>query len=288
MNPNPLHAQKNPEQSIDASVGELGWYLFGITLCDVASQLTTNLTVDGGVSLLIVGQGRLAAVTRLVSRDAFTFETLQQRAQDMGWLEEAVRTHNEVVLRIHQAGAVLPVKFGSVYPTSESLQNDLAEMHDALLAQLEWLRDCDEWGIRLYADRQAVQRLAGEHPKLQKMQAEITASSPGRAYLLKRKLADAMTDVTEQALSDLAQAQYRRLARSAIAGQLSPRSPEPAESGDEREVLHATFLVQRAQADSFLEEVQRLVQEQEGLRCAYSGPWPPYSFASTGGEESHG
>ena len=287
LNPKTVNTQTNPEQSTDTSDNEWGWYLYGITLSEVASRLDKDLTVERGEPLHFVKQGRLAAVTRLVPRDAFSSEALQARAQDLAWLEAVVRDHNEVVERIHHAGAVLPVKFGSVYPTSEALQTDLAKMHDALLAQLAWLQDCDEWGIHLYVDRQAAQRLAGEHPALQQIQAEMAAAGPGRAYLLKRKLADAMADITEQALGALAQASYRRLAIYAIAGQTSPRPPKPADSGDEREALHAAFLVQRARTDGFLEEIQRLAQEQEGIRCEYSGPWPPYSFASIGGEERH-
>jgi hypothetical protein len=265
----------------------LGWYLYGITSRDVASRLDKNLTAESGEPLLIVEQGKLAAVTRSVPLDAFSAEALQARAQDIAWLEAMVRDHNRVVAFIHQAGAVLPGKFGAIYPTSEALQAALAETHDALLAQLERLQHCDEWGIHLYADRQAVQRLAGEHPALRQLQDEMAAASPGRAYLLKRKVADAMTDITEQALSTLAQMCYQRLASYAAAGQVSPRQPKPAERDDEREVLHAAFLVERSRTDGFLQEIQRLVQEQEGVRCEYSGPWPPYSFASIGGEESH-
>jgi hypothetical protein len=284
VNPEPLKTQTNSEQSADAG-DELGWYLYGITSRDVALQLAAKPATDRHASLLVVEQGRLAGVTRLVSRDAFTSEALQARAQDLGWLEDAVRDHNGVVERIHQRGAVLPVKFGSVYPTSEALQADLAKMHDTLCAQLEWLRACDEWGIHLYADHPAMQRLAGEHPTLRQMQAEMAVASPGRAYLFKRKLVDAMACVIDQALGELAQTSYRRIAAYAIAGQISPRSPKPADKGDEREVLHATFLVQRVKIDGFLGEIQRLVQEQEGIRCEYSGPWPPYSFASIGKEE---
>lgn len=283
--PKTVSTQTNPEQAAERSDSGSGWYLYGITLREVASRLDKNLTAESGEPLLIVEQGRLAAVTRPVPLDVFSSEALQARAQDLAWLEAMVRDHNRVVALIHHAGVVLPGKFGAIYPTSEALQAALAETHDALLAQLEQLQHRDEWGIHLYADRQAVQRLAGEHPALRQLQDEMAAASPGRAYLLKRKVADAMTDITEQALSALAQTCYQRLASYAVAGQISPRPPKPAERGDEREVLHAAFLVERSLTDDFLQEIQRLVQEQGGIRCEYSGPWPPYSFASLGGEE---
>ncbi len=284
-NPKTISPPANPELPAAPGESEQGCYLYGITSSEVASQVAANLTADGGEPLVIVEQDKLAAVTRTVLRAEFSSEALQARAQDLAWLESMVREHNRVIEQMHQRGPVLPGKFGAVYPNSEALQNALAEARDVLLAQLGRLQNSDEWGIHLYADRQAVQRLAGEHPALQQLQNDLAAASPGRAYLLKRKLADAMTDITEEALSALALASYNRLAAHAVAGQISPRPPQPADSASEREALRAAFLVQRGARDDFLQEIERLVQAQDGLRCEYSGPWPPYSFASIDGED---
>ena len=230
-------------------------------------------------------QGKLAAVAEPVLLAEYRPEALQERAQNLAWLEAMVRGHNQMVERIHQKGAVLPVKFGAVYPDRKALLAALAERHDDFLAQLQRLQHCDEWGIHLYADRQAIQRLAVEHPALQQIKDELAAASPGRAYLLKRKLSDEMVAISEEALNDLARTSYKRLERFAVAGQNNPRSQKaPGEAG-EQELFHATCLVQRANLATFLEEVQRLAEEQEGLRCEYSGPWPPYSFAELPREE---
>jgi hypothetical protein len=278
--------QTNHEHVPAADSAARGWYLYGITTRETAAELAGSLTMDTGEPLLMLAQDRLVAIVRPVPLAEFSAGALQARAQDFAWLEAMARDHNQVVARIHQAGPVLPVKFGSVYPDRAALQAALAEMHDALLAQLQRLEGCDEWGVRLYADRLAVERLAGEDPPLQRLKEELAAASPGRAYLLKRKLADTVADLAEQALRNLAQGSYARLAGHAVAGQISPRAQKAADEGGEREVLHAAFLVQRANTDDFLQEMQRLVQEQEGLRCDYSGPWPPYSFARLAGEET--
>ncbi len=288
MKPPPKTAipQASDEDTLQTRAEEWGWYLYGITTRQTATALTGNLAMDTGEPLLVLEQGKLATITRPVPLAEFSAEALQARAHDLAWLEAMVREHNLIVARIHQAGAVLPVKFGAVYPNSEALQGALAETHDTLLAQLQRLEDCDEWGVRLFADRQAMQRLADAHPALQQRKVELGAASPARAYLLKRKLADEMAAITEDALRDLARASYDRLARHALASQISPRSQKAADGTGEREALHATFLVQRAHIERFLEEAQHLEAEQDGLRCACSGPWPPYSFAELSGEET--
>ncbi len=276
---NPAMPQTKRDEAPASQNSERGWYLYGITSRQTASKLTPSLATDAGEPVQAFEQGELAALVRPVALADFRPETLQARAEDLAWLEAMVRDHHQVVERIHEAGAVLPVTFGAVYPDRETLLAALAEQHDALLAQLEQLEGCDEWGVRLFADRQALQRLAGEYPALQQIKDEVAAASPGRAYLLKRKLADELTGATEEARVDLARTSYERLARCAVAGQSSPPPQQTAEEMGERAVLSATFLVQRAGSDQFLEEVQQLGEEQAGLRCEYSGPWPPYSFA---------
>lgn len=275
--------RKNVENIADS---ERGWYLYGITLRETATALMDDLPVsDSSKPVQTLEQGKLAAVVEQVSLAEFRPEALQERAQNLVWLEAMVRGHNQMVERIHQRGAVLPVKFGAVYPNREKLLAALAERHDDLLAQLQRLQHCDEWGIHLYADRQAIQRLAAEHPTLQRLKGELAVASPGRAYLLKRRLSDEMVAITDEALNVLARTNYKRLARFAVAGQSNPRSQKATGEAGEQEIFHATLLVQRASLASFLAEVQRLGEEQEGLRCEYSGPWPPYSFAELPREE---
>jgi hypothetical protein len=274
--------RKNVENIADSE----GWYLYGITLRETAIALMDDLSASASNKpVQALEQGKLAAVAEPVLLAEFQPEALQEHAQNLAWLEAMVRGHNQMVERIHQKGAVLPVKFGAVYPDREALLAALAERHDDLLAQLQQLGHCDEWGIHLYADRQAIQRLAAEHPTLQRLKDELAAASPGRAYLLKRKLADEMVAITEEALNGLARTSYERLARFAVAGRSNPRSQRATGKAGEQEIFHASFLVQRANLAPFLEEVQRLGEEQEGLRCEYSGPWPPYSFAELPREE---
>jgi len=77
----------------------------------------------------------------------------------------------------------------------------------------------------------------------------------------------------------VAQAAYEHLARWAVAGQVTQPTRSAPAAHDEIEVLRAAFLVQRASADTFLAELRSCVESREGVHCAYSGPWPPYSFA---------
>ena len=189
-----------------------------------------------------------------------------------------------MVAELHRQGTVLPVKFGCVYASTTELLEALDGRREAILVGLKRLDGCDEWGIRLYADRKYVAATAAlDQPAVRDLGDQMKKARPGAAFFLRRKLADALAAATEQSLSDIAQAGYDHLAALAVASRLSDRSGATI-AGSDPEILRAAFLVWRSAEDAFIEGVQRFVAEREGVRCEYSGPWPPYSFVSLGEE----
>lgn len=225
------------------------------------------------------------AVVSPVSLAEFEPEVVQARARDTAWLEAMVRGHERVVEAVQRERGVLPARFGCVYATAAELAAALERSQVALLAHLQRLEGCDEWGIRLYADRSVVrQRVAAEQPAIRQLQQELAGARPGRAYFLQRKLADALAAASEQAVDDLAQTAYDRLASWAVAGQVTARANARQALDGEAEILRAAFLVQRAGLGCFEAEVQRFAESRAGLRCECSGPWPPYSFAAVDAE----
>jgi Gas vesicle synthesis protein GvpL/GvpF len=280
-----------------------GWYLYGITRRGAVGTIRPERgdgdrgaaesasapggDEDEGEPLQVLDCGALATIVRRVPLAQFSEEALRAHGDDTAWIAEMARRHNQVIAAIHQEQAILPAKFGSVYARAEDVLTAVAGAHDALLAQLERVEGCDEWAVHVYADRAAIeQRVAAAHQTIQQLQQEIAAASRGRAYLLQRRLDEERAAATDQALSELAQAHYEHLARGAVVGQVTQPTRSASEAHDESEVLRAAFLVQRARADAFLVELRSCVEGGEGVRCEYSGPWPPYSFAVLTEEEA--
>jgi Gas vesicle synthesis protein GvpL/GvpF len=286
-----------PQAQADApaapATDKWGWYLYGITRRGVLAtrrpergngdrgmaELAIDTGADDGEPVQVLDCGALAAIVRCVPLADFSEEALQ--ACGSAWIAEMARRHNQVIAAIHQQQAILPVKFGSVYARAEDVQAAVAGAQDALLAQLERVEGCDEWAVHMYADRPVIeQRVAAtEHPRLHQLQQDLAAAPPGRAYFLQREVDEERAAATDQALRALAQDGYDRLARWAVASQVTPPARPTSEDHDEIEVLRAAFLVRRASADSFLAEVRSCVEGRNGVHCEYSGPWAPYSFA---------
>lgn len=267
-----------------------GLYLYGIIGLggrERASASTEGSPDADAEPIRLVERGDLAAIVRTVSLAEFDPENIRERAEDPAWLSGVVQQHNAVISAVHEERPILPARFGSVYASADDLVRTLEASHDRLVAQLERLNDADEWGIHVYADRTRVEaRVAAEDPSVRNAIEEIGSASAGRAYFLRRKLLDQIAEATDQALVTLAQTAFDRLLRLAVDGEVSSSSESQTEDDSELEILRAAFLVRRCSRRTFLEEAEALAEETKVLRCEYSGPWPPYSFAIPVDEEA--
>lgn len=283
--PDTLHGAADVADPSTPADENRGWYLYGITRAEQGTRDSTSAftQTDANEPVEAIASGDVLAVVRRVPLDDFSPEALSTQAEDPAWIEAIVRQHNAVIEAVHRTRSILPAKFGCVYASAEDVQTALHDEHDTLLARLNWIDGCDEWGVRLYGDVATIrQRADMEQESVQRLRQELASASPGRAYFLERKLADELANAVDHLLDDLVGQAYAYCARRAREGQVSRRMagsrlPQDEESA---EILRAAFLVPRESADAFIEDVRRFPESQPGLWCEYSGPWPPYSFAA--------
>ncbi len=296
MHDSPDAQTNNTAAATSSTESGWGWYLYGIIRDD--SQAGEALRAGASVAtendeqpLEAIPSGGLVAIVRRVPLADYSVETLQARAEDLAWIEAVVRRHNAVIEAIHQTQAVLPAQFGAVYPRAEDVRFALDAARETLLERLSWLRDCDEWGVRLYGDSAALQQAAAEQSSVQRLRDELSSASPGRAYFLQRKLADELANATERLVDELVGQAYDQFARHAKAGQVNRQLAGERIVAEENrvELVRATFLVPRESAKAFIEDIGAYTDSHSNLWCEYSGPWPPYSFVEQlqqGEEES--
>ncbi len=283
--PDTLEAAADTAATSAPADEDFGWYLYGITRAEQGTRdgIGGLVQADAIEPVEAISSGGVLAVARRVPLDDFSPEALNVQADDPAWIEAIARRHNAVIEAIHRTHPILPAKFGSVYTSAADLQAALQEEQDALLARLNRLEGCDEWGVRLYADVAAIrQRADSEQEGVQRLRQDLASASPGRAYFLQRRLEDELTRAVDDLLDHLVEQAYAEFARHARAGQVSRRisGSRLAQEGESAEVLRAAFLVTRESANAFVEDVRRFSESQPGFWCEYSGPWPPYSFAA--------
>jgi hypothetical protein len=268
-----------------------GWYFYGITeggsltpallaSCGESQQAASVAAFGNASALQLVELSSLAAVVRRVLLDDFRPEALRDRLHNDNGLELLARYHNDVIEAIHARQAILPSKLGVVFAHQDDIMSALQASHDALVRKLHRLRSCDEWAIHLYADQARIrERVANAEPVLEKLRSELAVARPGRAYFLEQRLRDQLHATAEQVLVKHAEKAFDRLATFAVDALASPAQPA-TDMNDDVEILRASFLIPRDNAEQFQAEVRLSCDETDGLRCECTGPWPPYSFAA--------
>jgi hypothetical protein len=151
--------------------------------------------------------------------------------------------HERVVESVMAERVVLPMRFGTTLSCARSVRTALAARRVALLAVIEAVRGRVELGVRATRPRSA----------------RVPAAT-GDQYL-QEKLSTARTVA----------ALHEALAALAFAAR---RWPERAP----RELLRASYLVERPALAQFRGAVEQLQREHPEVALLCTGPWPPYSF----------
>jgi hypothetical protein len=227
------------------------WYVFGVVASDAVAPRGTELVERGG----------LAAVAAEVPLAEFGDDVVAERLNDRVWLEEKVRTHEDVLQSFVGVTPVVPLRFGAIYRDPDDVRRLLLERSDFFEAALERLRGRLELGVKAWFDPARVARPSG---------------TGGRAYLERRhgELSSAR-DAAAQA-----GAAHERLLALAADGVVNRPQPRELTGRDEKMLLNAAYLVPTGD-DRLADELGRLAEEHEsrGITYELTGPWPPYNFA---------
>ncbi|MGZ3680798.1 MAG: GvpL/GvpF family gas vesicle protein [Ktedonobacterales bacterium] len=278
----------------DAGGASRGWYLYGIIQrehdADISLPLPDRDTSTGAAtseSARLLVEGDLAAIVREVTLVPSEDGKLGMGLRTAQQLEAMVLEHNNLIAAVHSQRTILPSKFGCVYTKEDDLRHALRQQQESLLDQLHRLRNCDEWGVHIYAEPSLVrERLARSDPRVRRLEDEVATATPGKAYMLKRQLANLLVEVTGQSLANLARVALDELARHSADVSVMAQPRQAARLDEEIEILRASFLVRRPESTAFFDALQTFTAGNQGLRCECSGPWPPYSFAGSLGESA--
>jgi Gas vesicle synthesis protein GvpL/GvpF len=173
---------------------------------------------------------------------------------------DALWAHEDVVERLMTQRAVLPMRFGSQLPDVAALRRALATHHDELLTALDRVRGRVELAVRAIWADDAGHTDVTTPPVAEAPAQHDTGLRYVRAKLGLRNRADAAGAALHVQLAALAVADSRRPG-------LGPR-----------ELLRASYLVERPVVAEFRAAVQRLQLEHRDAAVLCTGPWPPYSF----------
>ncbi len=175
------------------------------------------------------------------------------------------------VLKIYD---LLPMGFGMITNSGEEVMKLLEKNYQTILKELNRLKGKIEGEVKIFWDEEAIMReLQNENPKFSKLKAKIReASSPVEAQNLLAEAGRLIEHIAMEWKTKYAERAYNILKDLSIEAKLN-------EPFGVKNILNASFLLERTMENKFKEEIYRLDSEyQDRLDFKYVGPLPPYNF----------
>lgn len=232
----------------------------------------------------------LCAVVSNVPEREFNAEALRQNLNNMEWLKQKVMLHEGVIESVMKRSTVVPFKFAAIFRNPNSLTTCLEQHYHALETALVKLKGKEEWGVKIYCDRRKLREaLAAGNEAVIRLDQEIAAASPGKAFLLKKRREDLLGAEAERRLIDDSQDCFDRLSAGSLDARLNACAPGEVTHQKAEMILNAVFLIEALKHSVLKGEVYKLKADYEdkGLRFDCTGPWPPYNFCSLSKEKIH-
>ena len=257
----------------------LGIYLFCLTPAVPRPEIA-GTGIDGQHPLFVEIIGEGAAVLAEVNLEDFTGPESQEKMEDLKWVAPRALRHEEVVLSAMERGPVLPVRFGTVFSSTEAAAEPLRQRQDVLLKFFRDTIDKKEWTLKGYVDR--------PHTRARMTAARLTAEkeqleglSPGKRYFLEQKIKGAVDKDVAAWLKEMGRDILSVAKKMSVGFSACRLQSQDVTARDEEMFFHGALLVpdrSMAALEGMTDEWNKRHKSQ-GLSAELSGPWPPYHFA---------
>lgn len=241
-----------------------GVYLYAV--CTEPAP-TTGVSGLGGRPVRGLADDGLLAAVSTVDLDEFGEQGLRAHLEELTWLEQVARTHDEVVRALARRTPVAPVPLATVFLDDTAVRQRLRDHRAALREALHRVAGRHEWSVKAYAAPQAADGAAA-------------AAGSGTAYLAARRRQQHTREAGARAAGASAERLHRRLLSAAVAGRCLPPQDPRLSGRREPMVLNAAYLVEDAGAGRLRQLVAELASSAPQMHVELDGPWPPYSFAT--------
>ena len=225
--------------------------------------------------------GDFHVVVKYVSSEEFSEENFKRNLSNIEWLENNAREHVEVITTLMDRNTAIPFKFGTIFNAEDSLRKFITDYSDSLFENFRHIEGREEWSVKIYCDRKSlseqIDELSEETAALEK---QIMASSPGKAFLLKRKKNELVENEMDRICKSYGQNYYDEFKKLSVSTNLNNLLPKEFTGSEDTMILNAAFLVNKTKVNDFRNTVDILRKEDgnSGFCIETTGPWPPFSF----------
>lgn len=247
-------------------VGETARYLYAISR-GVDDEALTGIRGLEGAPVQRVSHRGLDAVVSDVALDTFGEEGLRQHLEDLRWLEDVARGHDDVVRAVAAHGPTAPLRLATICLDDDGVRARLDEWGDDLAEVLDRISGRGEWSVKVVA------------PPTGESAEPDPAPTSGAEFLRRRKAQAEQREQRHSAAAAVADEVHQELTGRAVASRLLAPQDPPLTGLAGTMLLNAAYLVDLDRADDFSTAVDDLASRHPELSVDGAGPWPPYSFA---------
>jgi type I site-specific restriction endonuclease len=196
-------------------------------------------------------------------------------------MEEILQAHEHVVETLIKETTVVPFKFGTILRDEQAAAKLLQDEEERFKKLLAKFTGRAEWGLKVYADKQAlIKHIVQVEPRFKSLEEQRKKLSRGAAYLLGKKMEEDVKDHIVARLTQITEEIFQELRKDASEAKMNITLPQKLTGKKKEMILNAAYLVEREKVPHFLQQGKSFIEKYEfmGLDLEFSGPWPPYNF----------
>lgn len=261
------------------------YYVYGFLPAGCKQELPELTGMDKKTSILFIEHEEITAACSLVSSEEFSEKQMQKKVENMGWLKEYAYHHHEILDRLYKGSIIIPLSFGTVYESMDSLKNVISEHKSEMRRLFRELEGKEEWSVKIYADRAAFDKsFTQDEDNIQERKAEIAKMPRGKQFFALKKLDSWLHEKADNKIDTVCHSLHNELL-SFTSDHMQKKVWEKKLSGRKEDMVwNCVYLFQNQEAVNsaviYIREFQkRAEQEFEGLSVEATGPWPSYHFA---------
>jgi hypothetical protein len=274
-----------------------GLYLYAICKKTQKVREFESKSIDGSTGVFVFPRGRIEAIVSSVDPTDYQGEEIQIKAKDdLDWIVTHAKRHEAVLEEVMGSGETLqvliPMKFGTIFTSKETLEQMMKEQEGNFVNLLEQLEGMQEWNIRIDANMYEINKATEQMPQYKQAKHRALQAPKGMDYFEEMKAQDLFSALTQDYVEDLRQRVTKSLEgfvyefrENHINTQdLHEALLEAQEKGSGRvleerhPMLHRAYLIKQERASEFHTQIQGLQRAFPELIIERSGPWPPYNF----------
>lgn len=205
------------------------------------------------------------------------------KSEDAEMIKDWAMKHQDVVdYAWRRSSSVLPLGFDTIIKGSGSLSADenlkkwLEEDYEKLKDKLVRFRDKVEVGVQIFWDPKIMaQQITDTSEEIRLLKEEMKTKPKGMAYFYEQKLQGALKKEMEKKADEYFKNFYERIKKHACDIHIEKAKREK----DMQMLMNLSVLIKNDKLETLGRELGE-IKEMQGFSVRFTGPWPPYTFAS--------